>query len=494
MECQICINKFKNIKLLSCHLASHQISSREYYDKYLKKNKEGICKICSNPTSYISLSLGYRIYCGRNCNQKDPEIRNQIQLKKKQSKIQLDLLDTINHIEKMKGVFEHNKLVCQICGFYGKNLNGMMNHIVQKHKISSKCYYDIFFKSEKEGICKICGKPTKYFGFNQYSKYCSHSCATSDDKTQNKMKNTCLKNYGVEYSLQSEEVREKIKQTCLERYGVNNPSQVEEIHNKKIESIRKKYGVDYSFQADKVKEIIKETIISKYGVNNPSQCQKLQNKKIETSLNRYGVSHPAKTEEFQIKRKQTCLKNLGVDNPLKSKKVIEKIKSTNLLKYGVEWGLASEDIQEKGIRTNREKYGYDYWTQSPKGRKILRINHLKRIHNQYKNNEPLSPNIGNKERECLDELQKYTKFEIKRNSKMIGYFPDGYIEELNLVIEFDERYHFIDEWKTYREKDINKNKDYKKEKLNCFRIKESDWMVNKKYIIVSFLETIQSLS
>lgn len=38
-------------------------------------------------------------------------------------------------------------------------------------------YYDKFFKQEGEGICKICGKPTKYNGINKgYGEYCSVEC------------------------------------------------------------------------------------------------------------------------------------------------------------------------------------------------------------------------------------------------------------------------------------------------------------------------------
>ena len=60
-----------------------------------------------------------------------------------------------------------------------------------------------------------------------------------------KLKQTCLEKYGVEYILQSKEIREKSKQTCLE-----------------------KYGVEFSAQADVVKEKIKQTCLKRYGVPN----------------------------------------------------------------------------------------------------------------------------------------------------------------------------------------------------------------------------------
>ena len=45
---------------------------------------------------------------------------------------------------------------------------------------------------------------------------------------------TNLKNWGVECSLQSEEVKNKIKETCLEKYGVDNPLKSEKVKAKII--------------------------------------------------------------------------------------------------------------------------------------------------------------------------------------------------------------------------------------------------------------------
>lgn len=39
---------------------------------------------------------------------------------------------------------------------------GLSSHIRQKHRITSKEYYDIYFKQENEGICPICNKKTPF--------------------------------------------------------------------------------------------------------------------------------------------------------------------------------------------------------------------------------------------------------------------------------------------------------------------------------------------
>jgi very-short-patch-repair endonuclease len=110
------------------------------------------------------------------------------------------------------------------------------------------------------------------------------------------------------------------------------------------------------------------------------------------------------------------------------------------------------------------------------------------IENEKLNGETLHGRVGDVERLCLNELQKYTNFEILRNRQLIGYIPDGFIKELNLVIEFDERHHFIDNYETYCEHDIQKNKDLKEKNFKIFRIKRNIWEQNKKLIIDQFIK------
>jgi len=55
-------------------------------------------------------------------------------------------------------------------------------------------------------------------------------------RKQKKIKQTNLKNFGVEYPMQSEEIRKKYEQTCLERYGVKSPQQNAEISLKTAKS------------------------------------------------------------------------------------------------------------------------------------------------------------------------------------------------------------------------------------------------------------------
>ena len=67
--CEICHKEHKNILALSIHIKVHGITSKEYYDKYLKKNdNEGICKVCGKETAYLGLNKGYSPHCSTKCS------------------------------------------------------------------------------------------------------------------------------------------------------------------------------------------------------------------------------------------------------------------------------------------------------------------------------------------------------------------------------------------------------------------------------------------
>lgn len=73
----------------------------------------------------------------------------------------------------------------------------------------------------------------------------------------------------------------------------------------------------------------------------------------------------------------------------------------------------------------------------------------------------LLPNIGIKEKETLDKLEKKFGYKILRQFKILGYYLDGYITQLNLAIEVDEPYHL-----KQQEQDKERQKEIE-EKLNC---------------------------
>ena len=81
-----------------------------------------------------------------------------------------------------------------------------------------------------------------------------------------------------------------------------------------------------------------------------------------------------------------------------------------------------------------KNWGFNSWAQSPQGRKKHREIAINRIKTQKLNGEPLSPAIGEKERNCLNELQKYCNYEIKRNFNIDGYYEGERESQRSLVV------------------------------------------------------------
>ena len=186
-------------------------------------------------------------------------------------------------------------------------------------------------------VCKICGNPTGYLNFkNGYRDYCSQKCSIQDNPE--KIKQTCLKKYGVGNVMCLDQYKEKSKQTCLE-----------------------KYGVEHSFQSDVVKEKSKQTMIKKYGVEHVWESKELGDKQKKTCLERYGTTCSLGNKEIREKSKQTRLKKYGDENYNNR----DKFKETCIERYGVENVFQSEDIKGKSRNTMIEKYGGEYSTTSP---------------------------------------------------------------------------------------------------------------------------------
>jgi len=77
MNCEICDREFKDIPSLSIHIRSHKISSKDYYDKYFKKENEGIC-YCGKQTNYKNMNVGYHEYCSVKCLSNDNKVKEKI--------------------------------------------------------------------------------------------------------------------------------------------------------------------------------------------------------------------------------------------------------------------------------------------------------------------------------------------------------------------------------------------------------------------------------
>ena len=147
---------------------------------------------------------------------------------------------------------EDGLFICEECNKTFVRVCGLSLHI--KKKYSHKEYYDKWLKEDNEGICKICGKETKYVGrwhkHIGYANCCSNECTKK--YRRNKINITSLIKYGFASSLQNKKIREKIKQTFINNYGVDHNWKNKTIHEKCLNNAKK-------------------TCIKKYNVENPMQ-------------------------------------------------------------------------------------------------------------------------------------------------------------------------------------------------------------------------------
>ena len=82
--CEECWKQCGNLRALSQHLNAYH-NLQEYYDKWIKEKKEGICEICGQKTIFVSIKFGgYRRTCSKECHDKlNSKIQNsQDQIKK----------------------------------------------------------------------------------------------------------------------------------------------------------------------------------------------------------------------------------------------------------------------------------------------------------------------------------------------------------------------------------------------------------------------------
>jgi hypothetical protein len=275
--------------------------------------------------------------------------------------------------------------------------------------------------------CDLCQKESyvKYQNYNnQFDKggfYCCHDCSII------KNKKTRLEKYGDE----NFNNREKSIKTCSEKYGVTHYAMTEE------------YRIKFE-----------ETCLERYGFTNSTRSEAIKEKMCVTNLNKYGVKYPQQLDDSKIKAKNTCLEKYGVDNPSKLDKFKEKAKSTNLERYGVESPNQNPEHYFRRKFYSRYKHEfYDIYYDSSFEKHFL----------------DYCKSIG---------FEKIRRGPSIRYSNNRVYYPDFYIEELNLILEIKSQYIF--------NLDIEKNLDKKIAVIN----KGYDFLfiIDKKYD--DFLSTI----
>jgi len=291
--------------------------------------------------------------------------------------------------------------------------------------------------------CDMCGKE-KYLSYKTYNKNTKngrfYGCSNKCSMTKYSESNYNL--YGFENPMKSDVVKNNLKNSNLKKFGVTAYSKHPDFNGK-----------------------FKKTNIVRYGVEHYTQADVYKEKKKLISLDKYGVDSYLKTEEFRKKRRLAILEKYGTENPMEVDAVKKKMRATVLLKYGVEHVMQCTEIKERAKKTNIERYGFEFSHQNKEISEKATNTMIERYGEQWLRHTPA---YNANSLIYLDMLSAILQIPIQHalnggEKKFVKYWVDGYIEQYNICIEWDEKYHKI---KKFAEKDVIREQ-YIKENFGC---------------------------
>jgi len=180
IECKICNDKIEVIgeqSFFRLHLKKiHNLNAKEYYDLHFKKENEGICSNCGEPTRYLSFRIGYTKYCNQSCAGLDEKTINKVKETKK--------------LKYNNENYNNRQKASQTClKIYGVE-NVSQNNEIKKKKIKTNL------------------------------QNCGAENYTTTKEFKERVKKTCLEKYNVDNPSKCEKFKEKRSQTIFNRYGV----------------------------------------------------------------------------------------------------------------------------------------------------------------------------------------------------------------------------------------------------------------------------------
>ena len=322
--------------------------------------------------------------------------------------------------------------ICLECGREFTNMNILSRHIGTH--MTQEEYFDKYLrKSEQEGKCIICGKPTKFRNFS-YSNCCSQSCRNTWINQNRSAEERQKLSEKIRESHKTEKVLEKTRQTNIAKYGVPYTTQNIDVQEKRRQTCQEKYGTDYSFQAEEVKEKIQQSIHNRFGelgLKAPEVREKTRN----TCQERYGTTNGGASKQAKEKSKKTTFEHFGVESSFQAQEVKDKIKQTCQSKYGVDYASQSKEFQQKVAKTNLRKYGVRCQFQRPDLREKLTDKDViaKKYETKRKNG---TFNASKPEDNCYKLLQSIFPNAIHHYTSDVYPFEcDMYVPELDLYIE-----------------------------------------------------------
>ena len=166
-------------------------------------------------------------------------------------------------------------------------------------------YSEVEYKNNRTHVVIICKKHGRFLQtpWKHLSGQGCPKCAND------KMKETNMCLYGVEYPLQSKKIHDKMESTNIDRYGVKNVGQSQIIQKRMKKTNMQKYGTEYAVASDVVKEKIKQSMLTNYGVQSPFESEIIRKKAKQKIVETYGTEHVTKLDFVRAKIVQTKREN-----------------------------------------------------------------------------------------------------------------------------------------------------------------------------------------
>ena len=227
-RCEICQKECSGFLGLCSHIKIHKISTKEYYDIYLKKDNENKC-YCGKETRFIGLGGGYHKFCSNRCAQKSLEIQE----KKRHTNLKNCGYD---HFMKTKEGREQSRQR------YIENSDKLKEMIRKREETCLRKFSKKHPSQTKEVVIK----------FKQTLKQKNIQNPARLQEIREKKAKTKQKHY-IENSNFFKEIQKKRNKTILIK-NIKNPNRLKEIYEKRVKTNIIKYYTKHWAQSEQGRE------------------------------------------------------------------------------------------------------------------------------------------------------------------------------------------------------------------------------------------------
>lgn len=187
-------------------------------------------------------------------------------------------------------IVRHDIIECKFCHKQIKSL-GISTHLLVKHNIHSREYYDKYLKEPDENICKNCGKETKFINFTYgYRRYCCTLCARQSEEAKlsasetwhshtdewkqdvkRRTQNTYFQKTGYYHNWSNPDSRQKCIDTYFKETGYTHNMKNPEHLKQRSEEYFRKTGYYHNWSNPESFAKCQQTYYEKTGYKNPGQ-------------------------------------------------------------------------------------------------------------------------------------------------------------------------------------------------------------------------------